>query len=58
MMGHGEVGEFPHQTKIAWQLLGLARKPSGGTGWAISLLHCMNRLKQSSGHVRPPGFWQ
>jgi len=33
------------------------RKHLFGTGWAISLLRCMNGLrKQSSGHVGPP-FW-
>ena len=33
------------------------RKPFVGTGWAISLLRCMNGLrKQSSGHVGPL-FW-
>ena len=42
-----EVGGFQHWTQIAWLLLGLAierRKPLVGSGWAISLLLCTNRL--------------
>ena len=38
MVGKGEVDEFLYQAKIAQLLLGLARKPSSSTGWAISLL--------------------
>jgi len=43
----GEVGGFQHWAQIAWLLLVLAverRKPLVGSGWAISLLLCANRL--------------
>jgi len=49
-VGQGEVGRFQHWAQ-AWLLLGFScRKLLVSTGWAVSLLLCMNGLrKQSSG---------
>ena len=54
--GTGGGGQVSTLTPGNMAASGLScRKPLVGTGWAISLLLCMNSLrKQSSGHVGPP----
>ena len=52
-VGQGEVGGFQHWAQVTWLLLGIAvESPLVSTGWAISLLLCMNGLRKwSSDHI-------
>ena len=55
-VGQAEVGGCTQRVQKARLIFGLGyRKALMGTGWAISLLLCMNQLrKQPSGLVGPP----
>ena len=55
----GEVGGYTRRVQTAWLSLDSAfRNALVGSGWAISILLCMNGLRKQSSHLHGVHFQQ